>query len=185
MSEERKEVSDRGQQLTVRPGNIIPVHTEGFVSALRSFREKHTMVGVEGAFVPEDIRKFVQEISDLAYYVATPWITDASIVTPIADAKSFKISVRMKILGIAQLFARLAAKDSEVCMDAVNKVHSSLNEEEKMEALRRCIDSFRRSDDNKYAFLLALSTVTGALQANVPASIMPNTIKGRAGFFSG
>ena len=176
---------------------VFPVHIDRF-EAFLSASKAWIRVGERETL--EESSELLQLIADLAIGVLQPWITSAGIVVSVASEESFKRDMRRKITGIAETLRTVMMRDLEVCSDMLKAletanryalgVESAAREEmsRTSEAIKsaseKCINALRKTAVAVPAFMVAIDILLGAIQANLPAGMMSNVIKGRVGFIT-
>lgn len=174
---------------------VFPVHIDRFEAFLASSR---AWLNVGKRESLEESAELLQLVSDLAVGVLQPWLSPAGIVVSIASEESFKRDLRRKITGIAETLRTVMMRDLEVCNDmlkalleADRRVMASKAEEEMsrasdvvIKASKKCINALRKSAVAIPSFMVATDILIGAIQANLPAGMMSNVIKGRVGFIT-
>ncbi len=173
---------------------VFPVHIDKFDAFLAASRA-WINIGMRESL--KESSELLQLVSDLAIGVLQPWMTTAGVVVSVASEESFKRDLRRKITGIAETLRTVMMRDLEVCNDmlkalleADREVLSGASEEvsKVSEAVRKasskCISALRKTSVAIPAFMVALDVLIGAIQANLPAGMMSNVIKGRVGFIT-
>jgi hypothetical protein len=178
---------------------VIPVSPERSMELIQRLRSRIKEVAREAMRgVPEELK---ERIIDQGFTVAAPWLSDAGVAVTI-EPRGFRYDATRKIVGIAELLEEIVYERSTPCF----KILDALEEAE--EEQRKALASLKGFDYNKYkslnealrdalikycgdatvhaiysirSFTIALDIILGALQLNLPASIMPNTHKIRLG----
>lgn len=175
---------------------VFPVHIDRF-EAFLSASKAWIKVGERETL--EESSELLQLIADLAIGVLQPWITSAGIVVSVASEESFKRDMRRKITGIAETLRTVMMRDLEVCSDMLKALETAnryvLSESAASEEMSRtseaiksasekCINALRKTAVAVPSFMVAIDILLGAIQANLPAGMMSNVIKGRVGFIT-
>jgi len=176
---------------------VFPVHIDRFEAFLAASR---TWLSIGKRDSLKESAELLQLVTDLAVGIIQPWLSPAGIVISVASEESFRRDMRRKITGIAETLRTVMMRDLEVCNDmlkALNRADryvmassSAAGEEisRATEAVKnaadKCISALRKSSVAIPAFMVAMDILIGAIQANLPAGMMSNVIKGRVGFIT-
>jgi GMP synthase PP-ATPase subunit len=133
----------------------------------------------------EDARRTAylkQQIAvNLAVKILRTWSGTGNIVMAIYSEEAMKLDFKRKILGILQT----AYEICEAMIDELKRKLKALEQVEDREERAKLISEINMIIDElsllPVALILALDAIMGALQANLPVDMMPNTIKSHMG----
>lgn len=189
----KRETTGLPEEFRVR--SIIPVNSDRFEQWIKQIRSK--------LMFDEEVNKIygpiVREAVEMAIAAIQPWATDAGLVVMASDPDAFIYDVMRKLVGIAETIKSIVQGDLSECAESLNEISrlyqnvgssSELSVEMSkedvviMERIEKCNRALRKGREGILAFMIALDIILGAVQANLPASLMSNMIKGRSGFFT-
>ncbi len=196
---------ERGAAAAGEPGEApsvyIPVNPEVASAHIARMRSRLALEEA-GKTAEEPQKRLVGEIADLAHLISVPWLSDAGIAVTV-DPKGFTRDTKRKLLGMAMLLRRAVEGRMEACLrlldalagteDLIDVLRDHVRELDVkaptstlvlqgVEAL--CIPAIRTGINAIYAYVEALDRILGAVQVNLPASVMPNAHKTRLGVLS-
>ena len=189
MAEARKPEEEEAEGIQ----KVIPIQGDQFKLFLSSV-QSWINIGRRDT-LGEDINKLLQRTADLSLGALTPWLTQGGIVVSVASEESFKNDLKRKIMGIALTIRNVSIKEMESCYDVIERLsdldsrmlagdirpEEARSDESMSNAITRCLTSLDRINVAVLAYLVALDILIGAVQANLPLTLMSNVIKGQVG----
>jgi hypothetical protein len=160
---------------------IVPVNIEEFKEWLKSGR---SFILVEPELAQKVVRKNMQDALDMAVASLSPWISDANSAMSVSSPEAFKSDLKRKLVGIAETIKSLVDANVSDCIDSIKYIQESKNVEDREKAIQTCLGVIDKGTSAILAMLIAMDGLMSISQANLPLGMMPNMVKGRAGFFT-
>ena len=163
------------------------ISADSFANTLRSFRE--LPLGADETRLEElrNVSEKINRINMVVNYIAgdlmRPWQGDATQVTPITG-EAYARAVDARIYEVIMRASKLASHFEEEFMTKLERYV----ERNDVKLGREVVAAWAWAFDSilllQNALVVATQGIIGASTANLPISIMPNTIKGRSGIIT-